>query len=403
MNAVVKQNMRVEEDAAVEDLEAQGEAEVIQPMTDDELVNYCTDEISRGIGGSVASDNDADISVPLDYYFGRRPALTGSKAKDPNASRFVSMDVMNGVEATVAEIMPTFTTDMIAFYEPEDERDEDQARMESELVNYLFMEEYGGYELLVTALKDSFLHRNCTAKAYWDERAYVEYETFENVPELALQMILQPESEMQSVEVVEQEMVEEGNTMQADMINAAQMADPEAADMAMQDPQSMQEIQAAMLAAQDKYTVKVKRTTVTGKPVCKSVAPEHIIVSGDHDTPVLHDVRFVAHEDIVTASSLIEQGFDPDIINKLPEYNQSIEESSRSRSQEEIDYSSSHKSTKMIRVHECYPLIDFDGDGIAERRKVVICDTTLLSNDEWKSVPLVGGTAIIVPHKYKGV
>jgi hypothetical protein len=380
------------------------EGEVLfSPMSDDELVNFCLNEISGGIGGSASGDHEESISTPLDYYLGRLPGISGSKAKDPNASRFVSMDLMDAVEASTAEIMPTFTTDQIAFYEPEDERDEDQSRTESEVVNYLFMEEYDGYTMLQVALKDCFLHRNCTVKAYWDERQYVTYRTYEDVPEMALEMILQPEEENQVVEIMEQEITEEANPEQANMIHEATMADPMSAAEAAQSPEAQQEIQAAMMAAQAKYTIKIKRTTTKGRPKLESLPPEQVIVSGGHNSPFLHKCRFVAHENLETQSSLIEQGYDPEIVKELSAYNADIDGLSRSRATDDQSKEANHASVRTIRVYECYPLVDFDGDGIAERRKVVISGNKILANDEWNEVPLIGGVAIVMPHKYSGV
>ena len=390
----------------IEQMEEEMEPEV-QTMTDDELVSKCMDEIHRGIGGTQhGSSGNEHIKTSLDYYFGRAPGLKGSKAKDPHASTFVSQDVMDGVEATVAEIMPTFTTDTIAFYEPDDERDEDAARQETSLVNYLFMEEYDGYTLLQTALKDALLNRNCTVKAYWDERAYVEYETHEDIPEMAVQMVLQPNEENQTVEVVHQEVTEMGDLSGMMEVQAAQQMIPqEVMQVAGQNPEVQQAAQEAMMAAQDKYTIKIKRTTVKGKPVIESVPPEQTIVASEHDSPYLYDCRFVAHEMLQTQSSLIEQGYDPELVEELPAHAQSIENESRTRrtDAETSDYETSDRSTRLILVYECYPLIDFDGDGIAERRKVVIAGNRLLDNDEWGSVCLVGGVATIVPHKYMGI
>lgn len=371
-------------------------------MTEDELVSICMGEVNSGIGGSY-NDENTEIALALDYYFGRRPGLTSSQAKDPNASRYVSMDVMDSVEATVAEIMPTFTADMVAFYVPDDERDEDMARQETELMNYLFMEEYDGHTLLQIAIKDALLHKNCTVKAYWDERAQVTYETHENVPEMALAQLLQPNQENQHVEVVEQIVTEEGQPEQAQMIEMAQAMDPEAAAYAMQDPSAQQDVQQAMMIAQNKYSIKIKRITRIGRPVIENVPPENIIVSSGHNSPYLDDCAFVAHEDLVIESDLIAQGFDPDIVMELPTYHGGMVESSRRRHEDYDDYESGHHSTRKIQVFECYPLIDFDGDGIAERRKVVISGNNLLSNEEWKTVPLIGGCATVMPHKYQGI
>ena len=353
-----------------QDEQAEGESP-FQPMADSELLSYCTQEIARGIGGTVSSDNDDDISLPLDYYFGRVPALPTASRRDPNASRYISMDVMDVVEATVAEIMPVFTTEEIAFYNAENDRDEDQAVAESNLVNYVFFEECDGYTLLQNALRDSLLSRNSTVKCYWDERIDVEYETYIKIPEIALAQVTQPAGENQTVEIVEHEECEEVDEMTGEVYNL--------------------------------YTVKVKKMTKIGKPVVEAVPPEQVIISGDHTTPVLFDARFVAHEKLETQSSLIEQGYDPKIVKELTDYNTDMQDLARSRLPEEHDYYSSEESTRQIRVFECYPLIDFDGDGIAERRKVVISSNRLLSNDEWKTVPLIGGTTHLVSHKYKGV
>ena len=373
--------------------------EQITPMTDEDLVKACKDEISRGIGGNVSSDTDTDISRPLDYYFGRAPSLSKVKAKDKNASRFVSQDVMDGVESTVAEIMPSFVTDEIGFYEPEDERDEDSSRAETDIVNYLFMEEYDGYTLLQSAIKDALLHRNCTVKTYWDERVEVEYETHDDVPEFGLAQILAPTSDDQTVEVVEQYVSEEADPEAQELLDIAQRSE-QVAQQALANPQMAQQV-AEM--AQDKYSIKIKRTTRVGKPMLKGLPPEQVIVCGDHDSPMLHNARFVAHELVETKSSLIAQGFDPEIIDKLSEYSTNIDNHSRTRNVNENDFNSSHESTKLIRVFECYPLIDFDGDGIAERRKVVISENHLLSNEEWSNVSMVGGATTTVPHKYKGI
>jgi len=395
----------------VEDTEETTEGVVEPHMTDSELVSVCTNEVSRGTGGSISSDNDANITLPIEYYFGRAPGLTGTRAKDPNASRYVSMDVMDAVEATVAEIMPTFTSEMIALYSPEDERDEDQSKTESELVNNLFFEEYDGYTLLQVALKDALLNRNCTAKAYWDERAYVEYEVIENIPEMALAMVMTPQQPDQKIDILEQIVTEEGNpgaiiALQAEADGLTEMESAVAA----QSPQVQQVAQQAMMAAQDKFTIKVRRTTVKGKPVIESVAPENAVVAGSHKSPYLHDARFCAHDMSVTESDLIEQGFEVDQVKNLPTYSTNIEEEARSRDSDEYDYTSQHHSTRLIRVYECYPLIDFDGDGIAERRKVSIAGNELLryedgstANEEIDDVPLIGGVTMVNPHKYQGI
>ena len=330
-----------------------------EPLSDDQLVNICNQECDRAING--LDDDSPEISEAIDYYLGRLPGITNVEQKDPRSSDIVSMDVQDGIEATLAEIMPTFTNDEVAYFEPEGPDDERQVREESELINYLLMKQYNGYTILYTAIKDALLNKNGVVKVYWDKRQSVSYVSLDNISEDLLPALLQPEDENEIIEVIERG--EETDT----------------------------------------FSLKLRRTRIEETPVIEGVPPEEVLVCGDHTEPSLSNIRFVAHEKLETESSLIEQGFDPDIVERLPEYSISIENIARSRRSEEVDYNSQHHSTRLIKVRECYPLIDKDGDGIAERRKVVIAGNTLLSDEEWDQVNLVGGTAIIMPHKYLGI
>jgi hypothetical protein len=370
----------------------------IQPMTDAELVSFCEEEIGKSIGGNSGGDSDVDVTIPLDYYLGRVPGLTPTRARDKNASRYVSMDVMDGVESTVEEIMPVFSTGEIGYFEPLDEQDEDQAASESDIVNYLFMEEYDGYTLLQTALKDALLHRNCSAKCFWDERIEVEFEQFDNISAVAVAEILKPESDKQQVEIVEQIVDDEGNPEAKAALQGMQaLGGP-------QDQRDLQIAQKLQMEAMQKFSITVKRTTKVGRPVIECIPPEQTKVKAGHNSLYLHDCGFVAHEILKTQSELIEEGIPKDLVNQLPDYSSDINEKSRSRNHEERDYTSSHRSVRTIKVFECYCNIDFDGDGIAERRKVLISDSSmLLSNKPFNSVAIIGGAVRIMPHKYKGI
>lgn len=350
------------------------------PMSEDQLVTYCNQEAARSIHG--IEDDSPEIAEALDYFFGRVPSITKLEQRDINASDIVSMDIMDGVEHTVAEVMPTFLSEEIAYFEPLNEQDEEQAQLETDLVNYLFMEEYNGQTVIQVALKDALLHKNGVCKVFWDERARVSYETFENVPAFALPEILQPNAEDQTVEIIEQ-IVDGEKSQQQPVTDGVSVG--------------------VVVDTVETYSIKIKRITRIEKPCIESVPPEETLICGDHFTPYLDNVRFIAQERLETESSLIEQGFDPEMVKMLPEYSLNLEHYSRARQSEEFDFNSRHHSTRLIKIKECYPLIDFDGDGIAERRKVVLSENTLLSNDEWDVVPLISGVSTIMPHKYQGI
>jgi len=60
-------------------------------------------------------------------------------------------------------------------------------------------------------------------------------------------------------------------------------------------------------------------------------------------------------------------------------------------------------SQDQIEYFECYMLIDTDGDGISERRRLVISGTTLLDNIEVPLVSFAAGAILINPHRFLGV
>jgi hypothetical protein len=377
--------------------EVEEDSEEPKAMSDDEIVSFLDQEIAKGIGGEDNYDYN-NISLAWDYYRGRLPGISKQAARDPNTSRFVSMDVMDTLEATVAEIMPTFMTSEIAFFEPEASEDEKTAKEESDLVNYVFFDENDGYNVLQTALRDALLNRNCSAKIWWDDRMEVQYETYENVDPISMMEILQPTAPDEEVEIIEQEI--EGE-VEGEEVGSIEMEEEGGVEVEGMPPEEMAD-PASMFVT---YTIKIKRTRRVQKPLLECIAPENIIVTAGQESPTLYDTIFVAHENIETESSLIEQGFDPEVVRGLQDYNTSttIEAQSRTRVPEENNYYSSDRSVRYIQVYECYVLLDVDGDGIAERRKIVYSQHEILSNDPWDGVSIVGGVVTPTPHTYLGV
>ena len=68
---------------------------------------------------------------------------------------------------------------------------------------------------------------------------------------------------------------------------------------------------------------------------------------------------------------------------------------------------SANHAMQMVEVFECYPLVDFDGDGIAERRRVLVAGASgnrrILENEEWtEKPPFADLVAVPVAHAWKG-
>jgi Skp family chaperone for outer membrane proteins len=102
-------------------------------------------------------------------------------------------------------------------------------------------------------------------------------------------------------------------------------------------------------------------------------------------------------------------GYDKDIIATLPHSQEIIFNSEKLTRYSDIDEypftSSPDSSTDAIDVFECYVRLDFDGDGLAELRKItVVGDTSdaILDNVEVDSIPFCSLTPIPMPHRFYG-
>lgn len=380
MRDIMNQTMQLPEQEGVLDLMAGPQREP-RVMSDGEMVSHCMDEIANTIQGN--SGTPQEIQEALKYFNGELPALIGEAAKDPKVSRTVSMDIQNGVLGALAKIMPSFLTDRLIEFEPTDEMDEQQALLESDLVQYVFMEQCNGFEIIVVGLMDALMCRNGNAKVYWDRHWEVSYQEYPRVPEMAIPQLLQPSREGEEVEIIDGEPV--GVEMQQGMVDGPYGPVP-----------IEQPIQT--------YRVKVRRKTPCSRPMVVSMPPEETGVASDQESIDLTDCRFVHHERQCTRSDLIADGYDEDLVYQIPRSGTPTGRTVRESAGNTMHNTSSHEATDIVTVYECYPLLDRDGDGIAERLHVVIGDgDVLLDWEEYDGMPVVSGTGIIYPHRWQGI
>ena len=59
-------------------------------------------------------------------------------------------------------------------------------------------------------------------------------------------------------------------------------------------------------------------------------------------------------------------------------------------------------ASEQVEVEDLYPLVDFDGDGIAERRHIMRSGETVLINEVFNHVPYALMSSILMPHKAIG-
>jgi hypothetical protein len=159
------------------------------------------------------------------------------------------------------------------------------------------------------------------------------------------------------------------------------------------------------------HDCKIKRRTNNGKLRVMAMPPEEFLL---HSSTKKLDEETLAcgHFYQETRSNLIKCGYDPEIVNDLPSAGgvESPEALSRNESTlagSQTGGATKDRSTEMVDVYEWYPLVDFDGDGVAERRRVIMgglpSKRTILVNEDWgDDLPFTDLVPDPIPHRWRG-
>ena len=323
-------------------------------------------EIDNSIG-YIDSETVEDRKRALEYYL-RQPY--GNEVE--GRSQLVTGEVAEAIDGALPQLIRVFTTtEDIVYFEPKSPGDEDSAKQATDYCNWVFYRENDGLLILHNWFKDALLQKVGVVKSYWDERVDVTKEEYENLSEDELALLLSD----QSLEVVKQEVEYE-----------------EAVDML------------GNVVQIPKYEVYVQRKKEYGCVKIENVPPEEFLISKSAKT--IEEAQFVAHRRLMPRSDLIALGYDKDMVDELPTYNDlefSEERVARYQNGEQPDQNISlDTSMQTVEVYECYIRIDEDEDGIAELRKIVYCGSEILDDEETDYIPFHSICPIPIPHKFFG-
>lgn len=326
-------------------------------------------EIENALGFIETETTDARRKA-LEYY-NREPY--GNEVE--GRSSIVTGEVAEVVDGALPQLLRIFTSsDEMVRFEPKSQGDEEKAKQATEYINWVINKDNQGTILFHNWFKDALLQKNGIVKVYWDEQTDVTKEKYEGLNEEELTMLLAD----QEVEVVSQDMEE--------------VAPAGVDQMGMPTPPIYL------------YSVKLKRTKKNGKVIVENVPPEEFLISKKART--IADAPFVAHRKLVTRSELIAMGFDKTKVESLPTYSDltfSEERVARyDRGEMPDEQSSLDMAMQDVEVYECYIKTDYDGDGIAELRKITYAGSDVLDNEEVDFVPFASICPIPMPHKFFG-
>jgi hypothetical protein len=353
-------------------------------MDDLKLKTVVQGEIDNALG-YIESETTEERRKAINYY---NRSFYGNEVE--GRSTIVTGEVAEAVDAALPALLRVFTQgDDIVRAEPEGPGDEEIAKQITAYLNYIFYRDNPGFSILNIWFKDALLQKNGVVKVYWDDEKQVNSEEYEDLTEDELTLMLADET----VEVVEQDKRKVGEVpvppTPEEMMAAQQMG-------VMPEPR-MEPVFV--------YDVKIRKVKKFGQVRIENVPPEEFIISKKART--IKDSPFCAHRKLTTRSELIAMGFDSDVVEDLPTYEDleyTPERVARySQGEQPLNQTSAiDKSMEEVEVFECYIRADYDDDGIAELRKVVYAGNEILENEEIDYVPFCSICPIPMPHKFYG-
>lgn len=388
-------------------------------MTSDDLRALLDQEI-RQSAGYLAGKLSEDRRKALAYYLAK-PVGDLSPPEIEGRSSVVSTDVADTIEWMLPSLLRIFAgTDKVVEFNPTLPSDAAAAKQATNYVNYVFRRQNPGFQILHTWIKDALMQKTGVLKVWWEDRLDRAREVYTGISDLELaQLLNDPE-----LEPLEHEQRPDEDAMrareqaiqqaQAQLAQAQQQVatmPPEQQAQAGQQLQQMaQQIQAAQAApAPVLHDVVMKRARKRAQVRVDNVAPEDFLISRRAKT--IATSPFCAHRVQRTISELRELGYEnlDDIGND--EAGQTLNPERVERASADDDWAgltwanenSADESQRLVWVIECYLQVDFDGDGIAEWRKVTRCGGALLDNEECDGPPFVSITPIPMPHRFQGL
>ena len=338
--------------------------------TEEELVARIQEEItdSLGYGDEISQQRER----AMEYYYG---LPFGNEVE--GRSQFIDSTVQDTIEWIKPSLMRVFAAgdDMVKFT-PHGPEDVPMAEQASDYVNYVFTKDNPGFEILYSWFTDALLSKNGIIKVWWDETEESTREEYYDLTDIEVESIISDDD----VDVVQH--TEEEREVESDIGQVVET----------------------------RHDLVIKRRERDGKIKIENVPPSEFLIS--REAKAIPQARFVCHRVRKTLSELREMYPDQDL---EPEDLGGDEDDATFPSEREsrfdFDNSSSfhfgasepEEALRSYLVHESYLKTDFDGDGIAELRKVCVVGDYVLENDPIDSTPFVSITPIKIPHKFFGL
>ena len=344
-----------------------------EKITEDELVARIDQEItdSLGYGDEIAIQREQ----AMEYYYGE---LFGNEVE--GRSHFVDSTVQDTIEWIKPSLMRIFASgNQMVTFNPVGPEDVASAKQATDYVNHVFMKDNPGWEILYAWFTDALLQKNGIVKVWWDEIEEWNREEYKGLDETELEALISDPR----VEVIEH--TSPGMEMDGTYTDGGS----------------------------EGHHIVITRDKSLGRVHVENVPPDEFLISRFSKT--VQDARFTCHRVRKSLSELREMygDIDPedlsddaygaDAFSGEREARYSFDNSGYGGFGPSEELYGPDDSMREYWLHECFMRIDYDGDGIAELRKICLIGSKILANEEIDRIPFVSLTPIRIPHKFFGL
>ena len=307
----------------------------------------------------------------LDFYLGE-PLGNEVDGK----SQVISQDFADTVETIIPSLMRIFTaSDKYVRFAARTAEDEPRADQASDYVNYIINHDNPGFRIFSHWFRDSLMYGLGVVKYYYDDTTTVEEAEYENLTEGEIALLLANPD----VELISQR--ENMTTIIGD------------------DGEDVEVVES--------YNLKLRIKKTSGRIRIENVPPEEFMFN--RRAKSLEDARFVCHRTMMTVSDLVSMGYDQDEIETYAGYPQLEVEQERQVRFGDIESGTetapSDPSQREVAVYDTVMLVDFDEDGVAERRRILSIGDSgsyILENEVTDNIPFAVISPIMMPHRLVG-
>lgn len=336
-------------------------------MTESELAAQL-DSAARDTA-QFAGEFMADNTKYLEAYLGLK---TGDFAAIPNSSSAISTDVQDVVESDMPSLARVFlgSGEVLVFEaNTENQQEIEEAEQKTKYIDWIVRKQPDSFEIIHNWLKDALIQKNSVVKYFMDESKSIDEESFTNISEEELIAVTETLNgpDVKSVKIIEQDINEDGT-----------------------------------------YNLKFKVTRQIQKVCIINIPPEDFRIT--RNAKSIDDAYLVGDVVRKTRGELLADGFSKDLIDQLPSYgDESTAQNSSIETIREYDQggefdgeSTTDWANQKVEIQDFYTKIDFDGDGIAERRHVMMSGGKILVNEVYDHCPYASLSAVLMPHKAIG-